>query len=123
MSKTIINLTQHSISPEIERVLELYPHHPHQQAFANPDNRQELLVWVLNRVPNVFTISEEADFEENEAVSVHPEYAPYCSDVQSCIEFVIRQGIEEILSQHQPEIERQLPEEESLEQPASHWFG
>jgi hypothetical protein len=118
MSKTIINLTQHSILQEIERVLENYPDHPCQQAFAHPGLRQELLIWVLNRIPNVFTL-----LEESEDAVVHPTYARYCSDRQSCTEFVIHQGIQEILIQNQSMIERHIPAEESAEQPMSHWFG
>ncbi|MBD2081564.1 hypothetical protein [Leptolyngbya sp. FACHB-17] len=118
MSKTIVNLTEHHILQEIERVVEDYPQHPYQQAFSHPDFRQQLLVWVLNRVPSVFTL-----VEDTQEVSVHPTYAPYCSDPQSCTEFVIRQGIEEILVQNQQEIEHCLPEEEDAGLAPSHWFG
>lgn len=118
MSKIVINITHHSILQEIERVLELYPDHPYQQAFAQPDRHQELLAWVLNRVPNVFTTVEDTE----EAI-VHPIYTPYCNDQQSCIEFVIRQGIQEILSQNQQEVEHSILEEDTSEPAASHWFG
>ncbi|MGG6270342.1 hypothetical protein ACQ4M3_36405 [Leptolyngbya sp. AN03gr2] len=117
MSKMIVNITQHSIAQEIERTLEQYPNHPFQQAFAHPDLRQELLVWILNRVPNVFMT-----IEESESAIVHPDYAPYCHDHQSCFEYVIRQGIQEVLSQNQQKIEQYIPEQPSG-QPATHWFG
>lgn len=118
MSKIIINLTQHSILQEIERVLEQYPDHPYQQAFSHPDRRQDLLVWVLNRVPNVFKT-----IEDSQAAIVDLNNAPYCRDQQSCIEFVIRQGIQEILAQNQAEIDHNIPEEELIGQSSSHWFG
>jgi hypothetical protein len=118
MLKTIINATQYSMLQEIERILELHPHHPYQQAFAHPDRQQQLVVWVLNRVPSLFIITDKTE----EAI-VHPNYAPYCSDQQSCLEYVIRQGIQEILAQNQEEIEHTIPIEEITGQAASHWFG
>lgn len=118
MSKTIINVTHYPIVQEIERVLEQYPDHPYQQAFAHPERHQQLVVWVLNRVPSVFVVAEET-----EDAIVHPDYAPYCSDQSSCMERVIREGIQEILSQNQVEIEHAIPAAETAGQAASHWFG
>lgn len=54
MSKSIVNLTIPWVVAEIEQVLETYPHHPYQQAFANPDLRQELIAYVLTRIHNVY---------------------------------------------------------------------
>ncbi|MGG6265980.1 hypothetical protein ACQ4M3_18115 [Leptolyngbya sp. AN03gr2] len=116
MSKTIINVTQHSVEQEIERILDRYPNHPYQHAFAHPDLHQELLVWVLNRVPSLFMAIEESE-------TVHPDYAPHCSDQQSCLEYVIRHGIQEILNQNEQDINHYIPEKGSSEQSASHWFG
>ncbi len=118
MSKTVINLTQHSILQEIERVLEGYPDHPYQQAFAHPDTRQELLVWVLNRIPNNFTT-----LELTESAIADSAYVPYKNDDKSCTEVVIQQGIQEVLNQKQPLIGRYLPEEEDARLAPSHWFG
>lgn len=118
MSKTITNMIQYPILQEIERILELCPHHPHQQAFAHPDRHQQLVAWVLNRVPNVFIATEEGD-----EAAIHPNYAPYCSDQRSCLEYVVREGIQEILVQNQAEIEHDIPDEEISEEGASHWFG
>lgn len=118
MTKTIVNVTQYSILQEIERILELHPNHPYQQAFAQPDRHQQLIAWVLNRIPNVFIVADET-----EEATIHPSYAPYCSDQQSCLEYVIREGIQDILAQNHEEIEHDIPDEESSELPASHWFG
>lgn len=118
MFKTLMNLTEHSILQEIERILELYPDYPYQQAFTHPDLRQTLLAWVLNRVPNIFIMIENA-----EEMIVHPDYAPYCRDQQSCVELVIREGIQEILRQNQAAIAHYLLAEEIPEQAASQWFG
>jgi hypothetical protein len=117
MSKTIFNVAQYPIFQEIERILESYPHHPYQQAFAHPDLQQQLVAWVLNRVPNVFIVTEGT-----EEASVHLTYAPH-SNQQSCLEHVIREGIQEVLAQNQEELEHDIPQEELSGQAASHWFG
>ncbi|BAU11637.1 hypothetical protein LEP3755_21370 [Leptolyngbya sp. NIES-3755] len=116
MSKTIVNLTQHSMMQAIERALEQCPHYPHQQAFAQPDLRQQLLVWVLNRVPNVFMLHESPE------ATPMPSDPSNCREQQSCIDFVVRQGIQEILTQNQQEIDHCLPDEDAR-LAASHWFG
>jgi hypothetical protein len=118
MSTVIVNLTQHLAIHDIERVLETYPDHPYQQAFSHPDFRQQLIAWVLSRVPNVFTVAQETD-----EMTIHPDYAPYCTDVQTCLEYVIQQGIQDILIREQKTIEHYLPEEEDPNSPVSHWFG
>jgi hypothetical protein len=118
MSKVVINLTQQSILQKIEQVLERYPDHLYQQAFAHPDTRQELLVWVLNRIPNLFTVLETC-----EASGGYSGRASFYHDDLSYMEFVIRQGIREIMTQEQPIIEHYLPEREDTQLAASHWFG
>ena len=62
MSATIVNLTVPIVTEEIENVLCRYPHHPYQQAFAIPDLRQKLLVYVLSRVPNQYTVNQNNQF-------------------------------------------------------------
>ncbi|AFZ23415.1 hypothetical protein Cylst_1105 [Cylindrospermum stagnale PCC 7417] len=58
--KTLVNVPHQSVIGEIETVLDTYPYHPYQQAFANPDLRQELITFVLNRLPSFYSsISEE----------------------------------------------------------------
>jgi hypothetical protein len=118
MPTVIVNLTQQNVIQEMERVLETYPDHPYQQAFAHPELHQRLLAWVLSRVPNLFMVAEETD-----AIAIHPTYTPYCTDVRSCLEFVIRQGIQDILMQEQQTIEHCVPEEDDPNLPVSHWFG
>lgn len=118
MSTVIVNLTEQAVLQDIEQLLATYPDHPHQQAFAHPDLRQKLLAWVLSRVQNVFVVAESTD-----EIAIHPDHAPYCNDVRSCQEYVIRQGIQEILTQEQQTTNHHLLEEEDPELPTSHWFG
>ncbi len=65
--KTVVNLTQQSVLGEIESVLDTYPYQPYQQAFAIPDLRQELIAFVLSRIPCLYsTMSEGVPFAETE---------------------------------------------------------
>jgi hypothetical protein len=47
--KTLVNQTQAIVQMEISQVLEEYPHHLHQQVFANLDRHQHMLA-ALNHV-------------------------------------------------------------------------
>ncbi|MCU0547901.1 MAG: hypothetical protein MUC48_01005 [Leptolyngbya sp. Prado105] len=118
MLKTMINVTQYPILQAIEQILEQYPDHPYQQAFAHPARHQQLIAWVLNRVPNLFIVAEDTN-----AAIVHPNYAPYCHDQQSCLEYIIRQGIQEILSNDKTELAHEIPSAEDSDPSVSHWFG
>lgn len=47
MSRQIINLTSDMVAMEIENVLDTYPHHPYQQAFAIPRLHTQLEVGII----------------------------------------------------------------------------
>jgi hypothetical protein len=114
MSKTLINLTTPLVISEIEQVLITYPHHPYQQAFANPDLRQELIAYVLTRVQNIYTVCEDSN---------NPAYDGWnCTTLrQEAIRDVIRHGILDLFNQHSNALH--LPEQEFAGLAASHWFG
>lgn len=59
MSKKVVNLTLPIVEQEIDLLLELYPHKLHQLRLGNSDLRQELIAYILNRIPSVYgTISD-----------------------------------------------------------------
>ncbi|MGA7932122.1 MAG: hypothetical protein WCA35_00945 [Kovacikia sp.] len=116
MSKAILNLTVPTVVAEVEQILETYPHHPHQQLFANPDVRQELIAFVLTHIHNVYGTIDEAEHIEGDLEEVNPAE----TWIQS--EAFIHQGIHDILQRHQASAEHQIPEEEGY-LTASHWFG
>ena len=54
MSNKVINLTLPVVEQELNALLEIYPHKLHQVELTNSDLRQELLAYVLNRIPNYY---------------------------------------------------------------------
>ncbi|MBM0741115.1 hypothetical protein JOY44_05695 [Phormidium sp. CLA17] len=52
MSHGLINLTLPVVLQEIGYVLEEYPEHPYQTAFAMPELHQKLVAHILSNVPN-----------------------------------------------------------------------
>lgn len=58
--KMVIKLTQELVIGEIESILRTYPYSPYQQVFEISDLRQELIVFVMNRIPGINpTISQD----------------------------------------------------------------
>lgn len=65
MNKQIINLTLPVVIEEIEHILATYPRHPYQQAFSAASLRQDLVAYVLSRVPNQYAVLEETQSSSN----------------------------------------------------------
>jgi hypothetical protein len=119
--KTIINHTQIIIQMEISHILEEYPHHPHQKLFANPDRRQDLLVYVLNHINSRYTSTdvEAAHRFRNGLDDSNPTAFP--AIVGSTIESLIHSGIRVILNQNT--VIHEIPEVIDSSRMASSWFG
>lgn len=118
MTKTILNLTLPAVVSIIEDVLETYPHHPYQQAFSIPDLRQELIAYVLSRVSNYYVVVEDGQQPSVNFRSI------VCSlKDRSCIEDLIRQGIEKIMYKQEKVLSLQIPETVDPGLAPSHWFG
>ncbi len=118
MTKSIINLTLPLVVAEIEQVLGGYPHYPYQQAFANPDLRQELIAYVLTHIRSVYVAIDEG---KQQIDKLRPRSD--LGETQSCLESFVHQGINSILQQHQAMADFQVPEENDGYLAASHWFG
>ncbi|NDJ16116.1 hypothetical protein [Myxacorys almedinensis] len=121
MSKVIVNTTLPTVVSEIDQVLEMYPSHPHQQVFANPDNRQKLVAYVLTRVHNHYAVVDEENYCDR-ASNSDAELASVYADPWLYVEAIVRQGIDEMLQQQEMS-NCQLPEAEYTGMIASHWFG
>ncbi len=67
MSKKVVNLTLPIVEQELDSLVEIYPHKVHRSQLTNPDLRQELLVYVLNRIPNVYGTKGDYDLEDQNA--------------------------------------------------------
>ena len=65
MSNKVINLTLPVVEQELDALLEIYPHKLHQVEFTNSDLRQELLAYVLNRIPNYYVTQNDSNCEKS----------------------------------------------------------
>ena len=93
MSTKIINLTFSVVTSTIENILSSYPEEPYQKAFDNGTLRQQLIAYVLNRVPNKYTIEEEGK-------NIAPIHSHISWEVQVPIELMVHQGIQEVLDEY-----------------------
>jgi hypothetical protein len=123
---TVVKLTQQSVIGEIESVLDTYPYQPYQKAFAIPDLRQELISFVINRLPgfssytadpDVFLTKDEKDQSLPYKLSRNP------LEQKLHLQNLIHQGIFSIIQQKSELISDHLCE--TVESPcqASSWFG
>jgi len=117
MAKTIVNLMLPVIQTEVETVLETFPDHPYQQAFAAPDMRQKLVSFILSHMPGMYVVMDgEVICSEGMAAS--------CSGEQrDRIDALIRQGVERILQEESDWVAHHIPEEEDAALSPSNWFG
>jgi hypothetical protein len=116
--KTAVKLTQQSVIGEIESVLDTYPYQPYQQAFAIPDLRQELINYVLNRIPCLFSaIAPEKDSLINYKLPRSP------LEQQLHLQTLIHQGISSIFQEKSEWISSRLCETVHPGCEPSHWFG
>jgi len=60
MGKQLLNLTLLVVIEEIENILATYPTYPYQQTFSAAGLHQDLVAYVLSRVPNRYKVVEEA---------------------------------------------------------------
>ncbi|NES98833.1 MAG: late competence development ComFB family protein [Desertifilum sp. SIO1I2] len=92
MSKKLLNLTLPIVLEEIENVLAAYPKYPYQQAFSVSELRQDLVAYVLSRVPNKYAAVEETEpFVYQMGSSVYS--SKQMLDIENCIHI----GIQDIL--------------------------
>lgn len=114
MVSTVINLNEQLVVSEVEAVLDSYPHHPYQQAFAIPDLRQELVTYVLNHLPGAgMYVAKEREWYGRRSCTVR----------RLEIEKLLHQGIQAILRQRGDWISHHIPNVAEAGREPSHWFG
>ena len=124
--KTVVKLTHQSVLGEIESVLDTYPYHPYQQAFAIPDLRQELIAFVLGRIPCLdYTIFEVKDFlsDTNQECLLNNKLPRSPLEQQLYVQNLIHQGIYSIFQDKSDWISHHLCERVQPGLEPSHWFG
>lgn len=116
MAKSIVNLTEPIVVQEIEEVLSKYPDRPYQRAFAIPDLRQKLIVYVMTRSRVAYAVVES---ETNVDSRV------YCPSIEERlqIEALIHQGVQQIFQEDAEWAIRHLPQKVSSPLAPSNWFG
>ncbi|WP_016952754.1 hypothetical protein [Anabaena sp. PCC 7108] len=124
--KTAIKLTHKSVIGEIESVLDTYPYQPYQQVFAIPDLRQELVSFVINRLPGFYSETSDsqtplADDKKDSCLNHKLSRNPL--EQQLHLQHLIHQGIFSIIQEKGDSISRQLCETVQLGCQPSHWFG
>ncbi|QSJ17413.1 hypothetical protein JYQ62_00540 [Nostoc sp. UHCC 0702] len=117
--KTVVNLTQQTVLGEIESVLDTYSYHPYQQAFAIPDLRQELIAFVLNRIPCFYSVV--SDLEKECLLNYKLPRSPL--EQQLHVQSLIHQGIYSIFQDKSDWISHHLCETVHPGYEPSHWFG
>ena len=80
------------VTEEVEIILESYPKYPYQEAFSPSGLRQDLIAYVLSRVPNKYTAIDSDEYVSNQTVQFR------CSSEQLLeIEDLIHTGIRDVL--------------------------
>lgn len=104
MDKTLVNLTLGVVTEEVENILDSYPRYPYQEAFSPSGLRQDLIAYVLSRIPNTYTVIAPFDSLLNKNVQVR------CSSEQLLhIENLIHTGISDVLHSYD-KIDHRTPE-------------
>ncbi|AFZ31816.1 hypothetical protein Glo7428_3332 [Gloeocapsa sp. PCC 7428] len=118
MTKTIVNLTLPILVEEIEFALNQYPHHPYQQAFANPDLRQELIAYVLSRVFSLYVVVDE---EKQQRIDFKNMY--YKPEQKKEREAYIHEGIHYLIEKYAEYVYHHIPSGTNSGFTPSNWFG
>ncbi|MEH2348099.1 MAG: hypothetical protein V7K55_08865 [Nostoc sp.] len=123
---TVVNLTQQSVVGEIESVLDTYPYHPYQKAFAIPDLRQELIAFVLTRIPSFYGAISDGNTSLAEAERESLAYYKLPRkplEQQLHLQNLIHQGICLIVQEKSDWINHNVCDTVQPTCEASHWFG
>ncbi len=95
MPKNLVNITLAAVTEEIEIILESYPKYPYQEAFSPSGLRQNLIAYVLSRVPNRY-IAIDSESVSGKTVEFR------CSSEQLLeIEDLIHTGIRDVLHSYE----------------------
>ncbi len=118
MKETVANLAIPVVEQEVAKVLETYPDHPHQKAFANPELRQQLIAYVLTQIDCKFTAAPAGQPPQATYEALFPS-----TEEQSHLENSIHQGIEHLVQEKGDWIDQHIPSPQGSQDTVSHWFG
>ena len=123
--QTVVKLTPQSVLGEIESVLDTYPYNPYQQAFAIADLRQELICFVLSRIPCLYSASDDKSLpnyqlDQERLLNFKLPRSPLEQTLY--LQNIIHQGISSIMKEKSDWISDRLETIQVDSQP-SYWFG
>lgn len=123
--QTVVKLTPQSVLGEIESVLDTYPYNPYQQAFAIADLRQELICFVLSRIPCLYSATDDKSFPEyqlDQECLLNFKLPRSPLEQTLYLQNIIHQGISSIMKEKSDWISDRLETVQVDYQP-SYWFG
>lgn len=94
LAKMIFDITPYLVEHEIKNVLHKCHSSLYQKAFSLPDLYQELVVYVLNRIPVIYTV-----VEENQELSTNSKEIYLPIEKKARTETIIYQGMYDLLPQ------------------------
>ncbi|AFZ60439.1 hypothetical protein H6G54_01590 [Anabaena cylindrica FACHB-243] len=124
--ETVVKLSHQSVIGEIESVLDTYLYEPYQQAFAIPDLRQELISFVINRLPGFYSAVPDSQIsihEDEQNNSINQKLPRHPLGQHLHLQNLIHQGIFSIIQQKSDWISNHLRETVQPGCQPSHWFG
>jgi hypothetical protein len=123
--ETVVKLTEQSVIGEINSVLDTYPYQPYQQAFAIPDLHQELISFVINRIPGFYSqITDSLILNNDDKVNSFNHKLPrHALEQQQHLQKLIHQGISSIIRDKSEWISNYLCATVEPNCQTSHWFG
>lgn len=104
MPKKPISLSIPQVIFEIETVLETYPEHPYQQAFASPEMRQKLITHTLLQFSSFYSLADER------VLSIDSKSTYGLLEQKLYVHPLIRQGIQQILQDNTAWVSYNLPQ-------------
>jgi len=119
MTKTVVNLTESITQEQIDRRLAQYPvNHPYRAVFSLPKPREELISFVLWRVPHQYTCCEAGG---GGTVSAN---ATVAQQLRSQIAQLLEEGMSQICQQRDRGADGPAAgKRNAVVQSPSHWFG
>lgn len=123
---TVVKLTQQSVVGEIDSVLDTYPYQPYQQVFHIPDLRQDLISFVIHRLPGFYSpsIDTHVIINHEDTVSHSAHKLPRQPLEQKLhLQKLIHQGIAAIMRDKADLISDRISETIEPGCQTSNWFG
>ncbi|BAZ39718.1 hypothetical protein NIES4101_56720 [Calothrix sp. NIES-4101] len=115
---TVVRFTPKSVVGEIQKVLDTYAYNPYQKVFAVPDLRQELIDYVVNRIPCF-----DSDYKLDSVCAINSKLPRNPLEAQLYLQNLIHQGIHAIMQEKSEWISLLLCDTIQPGCEPSHWFG